>query len=114
MFTIIIYNDLEVIFLKRSEGIICGRIHSIRMSKGIKSKFVAAQLGITVQSYSDIEKGRRLLSVERAEKIAEILELPIEALFSDEKLNDFLIKKQFTTAGRPPDSLRTTANRGVI
>ena len=71
-----------------NQSIVYGnRIRKIRKTKGITSCYVAKKLGLTPGGYSDIERGRRKLSAERAEKIAEILDIDIGEIFYSSKRN---------------------------
>ena len=45
-------------------------IKEVRNSKGIKAKWVAEKIGVSFSTYTEIEAGRRNLTVERAEAIA--------------------------------------------
>jgi transcriptional regulator with XRE-family HTH domain len=49
-----------------------------RMSEDLSQKAFAKTLGISAQSLCDLEKGRRVPSVDRAAKIANRLKEPIE------------------------------------
>jgi transcriptional regulator with XRE-family HTH domain len=49
------------------------RVRQIRLSKGIKSSYVAQQLGISVSQYSAIEHGKRPLRAEFIVELAKIL-----------------------------------------
>lgn len=64
------------------------RIRTIRISKGIKSKFIADKLGISPSSYCDIESGRKKLTLEHAFLIAGALGIDINDFFYDNKLRE--------------------------
>jgi transcriptional regulator with XRE-family HTH domain len=49
------------------------RIKKIRESKGIKAKFVAKEIGLSITRYSLLENGKISITTERLEKIAPIL-----------------------------------------
>lgn len=53
-------------------------LESYRLGEGKSQKDFAKKLGIAPQSLCDLEKGRRIPSVERAAKIAKKLGEPIE------------------------------------
>lgn len=57
------------------------RVRQIRKSKGITQTFVAKELGINVQTYNGYELGRRNIKAETLEKIANVLNEPIENFF---------------------------------
>jgi transcriptional regulator with XRE-family HTH domain len=48
-------------------------IKTARMSKGIKGKFVAEKLRVSLSTYYEIEANRRSVTLERADEIAHIL-----------------------------------------
>ncbi|CAM2079291.1 MAG: helix-turn-helix transcriptional regulator [uncultured Clostridium sp.] len=54
-------------------------IKELRKSKGITQKFIADKLGITRQWFAKLETGNKEISKLQKEKLAEILNLPIEA-----------------------------------
>lgn len=62
-------------------------IKAIRKLKGISQSQMAEKLGIVVSGYGKIENGKIQLTLERLERIAEILEVSVETLmkFSGEK-----------------------------
>lgn len=49
------------------------KIKEIRISKGIKAKFVAERVGLSPSEYSAIESGRRRLTADLVLSIAEVL-----------------------------------------
>ncbi len=53
-------------------------LESYRLGEELTQKQFAKKLGITAQSLCDLEKGRRIPSVERAAKIAKKLNEPAE------------------------------------
>lgn len=57
------------------------RVRQIRKSKGITQTFVAEKLGIPVQTYNGYELSRRKINAETLEKIANVLNEPIENFF---------------------------------
>lgn len=63
------------------------RIRKIRQLREYSQEYMGEQLGITQKGYSAIETGEAPLTLERLEKIAEILEIEIPKLLSfDEKM----------------------------
>jgi len=64
------------------------KLRSVRMQKGITQTFLAKKLGFkTASGYNNIEMGRTKPSLEQAKNISEILGVPIEELFFEEKLH---------------------------
>lgn len=57
-------------------------LESYRLAEELTQKQFAKKLGITAQSLCDLEKGRRIPSVERAAKIAKKLNEPAETWIS--------------------------------
>ena len=53
-------------------------IRHLRLSKGVKAQWVADQLGIHISTYCNIESGRGRLDLERAVKIASLLNVSIQ------------------------------------
>ncbi len=51
-------------------------LHSLRISKEQSQVALAGSLGISKQELCNIEKGRKIVSVERAKNFAEALEMP--------------------------------------
>ena len=56
-------------------------IKDIIVSKGLKQSFVAEQVGLTSQSFSDILNNRKLLRVEHLPELADALGVEIEDFF---------------------------------
>jgi transcriptional regulator with XRE-family HTH domain len=68
------------------------KIKKLREIKGLKQEFMAEQLNISQQSYSNIENGKIDVPFSKLETIAEVLGIKIEDLISfDEKfiLNNY-------------------------
>lgn len=59
------------------------RVRQIRLSKGIKSSYVAEQLGLSASAYSAIEHGKRPLRVELIVGLARILSVNPGDFFVD-------------------------------
>ena len=66
-------SDLEKEFGPLTFG---NSLEAYRLSEELTQKQFAKKLGITAQSLCDLEKGRRIPSVERAAKIAKKLNEP--------------------------------------
>jgi len=62
------------------------KIRAIRTSKGISQVYIAGKLGKTPQWLSNIEKGRRQISITELEQIAMVLEVKV-TIFFEERLN---------------------------
>ncbi|MDZ5782073.1 helix-turn-helix domain-containing protein [Marinococcus luteus] len=59
-----------------------GRAKEIRISKGIKQKFIAEAIGYkNAASYADIEAGRRKLDANKIPDLAKALNVNVEDLF---------------------------------
>ena len=57
-------------------------IRKIRKMKGISQESIAYDLGIDYSTYGKIERGHIGLTVDRLEKIAQILQVPIEKMYT--------------------------------
>jgi transcriptional regulator with XRE-family HTH domain len=68
-------------------------VESHRICAEISQAELARQMGISRQQMSDIEKGRRLVSVERAAKFARVLGYPVSAFVAA------ALEDQLRTAG---------------
>ena len=62
------------------------KIRQVREYKNISQMYMAEQLNISQPAYAQVESGKTSLSENRLKKIAEILEVDITTLISDEKL----------------------------
>ena len=60
------------------------KIKEIRLSKGLKQTFVAAQLDMKQQQLSDWEAGRAYPRIDKAYKLAKVLGVNIEDLYEGE------------------------------
>jgi transcriptional regulator with XRE-family HTH domain len=60
------------------------RVEEIRKRKGVTKTHIARHCGRSISWYQDISKGRRNMSVDALQKIAEALEVPISSFFEDE------------------------------
>jgi transcriptional regulator with XRE-family HTH domain len=63
---------------------ITSKIRKIREQNGICQEAVAAAIGLSVQSYSKLERGETQLSVERLYNIAAFLKMPIPEILGFE------------------------------
>ncbi|HTN20763.1 MAG TPA: helix-turn-helix transcriptional regulator [Pelobium sp.] len=61
------------------------RIKNIRESKNLSQEFVGNELGIGQSGYSKIENAKRELTVKELVKLAEIFQIGISELISEEK-----------------------------
>jgi putative transcriptional regulator len=57
------------------------RIKEIRESKGLKQKFVAQKAGISQQQLSDYETGKAYPRIDKAYRIAAVLECSVDDLY---------------------------------
>ncbi|MGE5552949.1 MAG: helix-turn-helix domain-containing protein [Betaproteobacteria bacterium] len=57
------------------------RIREVRLSKGIKQRFVAKALGKTPQWLNNIEQGRRPIGAVELHRIAEVLGVEVGVFF---------------------------------
>lgn len=55
-------------------------IKAVRRSKGIKAKWIAEKIGVSVSTYTEIEADRRNIALERAEEIAAALGMTLPEL----------------------------------
>jgi len=64
------------------------KIRIIRTSKELKRELVAEKLGIDVVNYGKLERGETKITIEKLEKIAEILDVSVQEIFDfDENTN---------------------------
>ncbi|HRP81947.1 MAG TPA: helix-turn-helix domain-containing protein [Flavobacteriales bacterium] len=62
------------------------KIRILREQKKLRHEDMAERLNISQSAYSRLEKGDAKLDVERLQKIAEVLEVPVEDLLNTEPL----------------------------
>jgi transcriptional regulator with XRE-family HTH domain len=55
-------------------------IKAVRNSKGLKAKWIAEKIGVSISTYTEIEANRRSITLERAEKIASAMGMTLEEL----------------------------------
>jgi DNA-binding XRE family transcriptional regulator/uncharacterized phage-associated protein len=60
----------------------------MRKENNLSQAFVAREIGISRQSYMEIEKGAKELTLSQAQKIAEVFNLSLEALIAGKKTSD--------------------------
>lgn len=60
------------------------KVEQVRIRKGVTKAHIARRCGHTISWYHDISKGRRNMSVEALQKIADALEVPVSIFFEDE------------------------------
>jgi putative transcriptional regulator len=64
-------------------------IRDIRTSRGITATFISRKLGYqSVSSYTRLESGESIISLETAKKIAELLSVNLDDFFCNEKLRE--------------------------
>jgi transcriptional regulator with XRE-family HTH domain len=61
------------------------RIREVRKSKRIRQKVLARMVGISPGALTNFEKGRRRISLDWLQKIAEALDTPVSYFLPDEK-----------------------------
>jgi transcriptional regulator with XRE-family HTH domain len=71
------------------------RIREVRKSKRIRQKVLARMVGISPGALTNFEKGRRRISLDWLQKIAEALDTPVSYFLPDEK------DRSRTTPGDP-------------
>jgi transcriptional regulator with XRE-family HTH domain len=60
------------------------RIREIRQEKNISGTDVAAKLGMSVQHYYDLEKGKKALNIKRAKELAEYFDVKLSYLLGED------------------------------
>lgn len=73
-------------------------IKTVRNSKGIKAKWVAEKIGVSISTYTEIEAGRRNLTLERAEEIAKALGMTLPELLQHQ-VSETLTNKTLDATG---------------
>lgn len=66
-------------------------VKSVRMSRGIKGKYVANKLKVHITTYYDIEADRRSVTIERADEIASVFGMTLAELLR-QKVSETLTK----------------------
>ena len=72
------------------------RLISKRKDKGLSQTAVAEKLGMDVSNYNRREKGQAKISLKEWEKLAEILEEPIENIYESDETQVFICKDSST------------------
>lgn len=66
--------------------IITSNLKALREERGIKQKFIAEQLGISANYYSQIENGHRLPQLEHLLKLRNIFNVSLDDIFFNKKI----------------------------
>lgn len=90
------------------------RIREIRTGKGIKVKELAERTELTSSHISQIERGMANPSLGTIEKIAQALDIPLVALFSDVKERPALVKADKRTRIELDDAIVESLMPGTI
>ncbi|MFC2013714.1 helix-turn-helix domain-containing protein [Chloroflexota bacterium] len=64
------------------------RLRQIRRSKDLTQEQIAVVTGLSVEFISNIERGRNAPSFETIEKLAKVLETPIDAFFQFDEIRN--------------------------
>lgn len=73
---------------------ISSNLKRLREERGLKQKFIAKQLGITANYYSQIENGHRAPQVEHLLKLRNIFNVTLDELFFDSEIAKCDSKKE--------------------
>lgn len=65
---------------------ISNNLRRLREERGIKQKFIAEQLGISANYYSQIENGHRTPQVEHLLKLRNIFNVKLDDIFFNDKI----------------------------
>lgn len=65
---------------------ITNNIRSLREERGLKQKFVAQQLGISANYYSQIENGHRNPQIQHILKLRQIFGVSLDEIFFKDKI----------------------------
>ena len=76
-------------------------LRELRESNKFSQEFVAQKIGISRQTYIEIEKGNTELSISQAQKIADLFDVSLENLVSEkkEKRSDVVLEKENKKTG---------------
>jgi transcriptional regulator with XRE-family HTH domain len=70
-------------------------IKTVRSARGYSQEYMAKKLAMAQNNYGKIERGITKLTLDKVERIAEILDIPMNHLFSDDMDGDiFLIPRE--------------------
>jgi len=72
--------------MTKNNEVVLNNVGEIRRGKGITQEELAAEVGVTRQTIIAIEKGNYIPSVLLAMKISGFFKLPLEKIFSYERL----------------------------
>lgn len=72
---------IEVVLSNINHMELHNKIKFIRLSKNLTQGYIADELKIDVANYSRLERGETSISIERLQKITELLEVDITDLF---------------------------------
>lgn len=59
-------------------------IKAVRNSRGVKAVFIARKIGVSISTYTEIEAGRRNITLERADEIAAVMGMTLPELLRHE------------------------------
>ncbi len=77
--------------------ILSEKIRLLRESKGYTQEYLANQLNISQQAYSQIEKNPHKISIKRLNEVSNVLKIPINELLSTNKIEIFDPKDENNT-----------------
>ena len=75
-------NALKYLEKKLGPLTFAGMVHAIRTTDEITQTVLAREIGVSKGILCDIEKGRRLPTIEQAKSMAEFLSYPVQAFIS--------------------------------
>lgn len=67
-----------------------------RKSKGLSQNFLAEKLCVTVSNYNRRERGQTKISADEWQKIAKVLEVPLEDIYDPEESQVFIFNDNAT------------------
>src|SRR5690242_17353259 len=70
------------------------KIRELRTDRGITLKEMSAVTGLSISFLSQVERGASSMGIQSLEKIAEALDVPIIALFSEPKRQKYMIRRE--------------------
>ena len=66
------------------------RLYEVRKSKGLSQNFIAEKLCMDVSSYNRREKGQIKIHITEWEKLAKILDVPLNEIFESDENQSFI------------------------
>lgn len=72
--------------LLKDTEIITRNLKKMREKRGLKQKFIAEQLGISPNYYSQIENGHRQLQIEHILKLRSIFDVSLDEIFFNNEI----------------------------